>query len=82
MILLQDRWTGHDKAHEHRLGGGNHVKKKAYRGTSVQCYMATFMGWEFRGERMHICVCVGLFAINLKLSQHCQSAISLYKTKT
>ena len=30
-MLLQDRWAGHDKAHEHRLGVGNHVKEGLYR---------------------------------------------------
>ena len=24
MMLLQDRWAGHDKAHDHRLGVGDH----------------------------------------------------------
>ena len=31
MMLLQDRWAGHDKAREHRLGVGNHVKEGLYR---------------------------------------------------
>ena len=24
MMFLQDRWAGHDKAHDHRLGVGDH----------------------------------------------------------
>ena len=38
---------------------------------SIQCYVAAWMGQEFGGEWIHICVWLNPFAVHLKLSQHC-----------
>ena len=43
---------------------------------SVQCYVAAWMGGEFGGEWIHVLVQLSPFAVHLKLSQHCKSAIS------
>ena len=40
-------------------------------GNSPQCYMAGWMGGEFRGEWIHVYVWLNPFAVHLKLSQHC-----------
>ena len=40
-------------------------------GNSAQCYVAAWMGREFGGEWIHVCVCLSPFDIHLKLSQHC-----------
>ena len=37
----------------------------------AQCYMAACMGKEFGGELEHVYVCLNLFTVHLKLSQHC-----------
>ena len=51
-------------------------------GNSVQCYVAAWMGGEFGGEWIHRYVWLSPFAVHLKLSQHCQSAIPQYKIKS
>ena len=38
---------------------------------SAQRYVASWMGWEFGGEWMHVYVWLSCFAVHLKLSQHC-----------
>ena len=38
---------------------------------SAQCYVAAWMGGEFRGERIHVSVSLSPFAVHLKLSQPC-----------
>ena len=38
---------------------------------SAQCYLAAWMGGEFGGEWTHVYVWLSLFAVHLKLSQHC-----------
>ena len=38
---------------------------------TLQCYMAAWMGGEFRGERIHVYVWSSRFVVHLKLSQHC-----------
>ena len=38
---------------------------------SAQCYVAAWMGEEFRGERIHVYIWLSPFAVHLKLSQHC-----------
>ena len=46
-------------------------------GHSAQCYVADWMGGEFGGEWIHVCVYIYIyigvspFAVHLKLSQHC-----------
>ena len=42
---------------------------------SAQCYVAACAGWGFGGEWMHVYVWLSSFAVHLKLSQHCYSAI-------
>ena len=37
----------------------------------AQCYVAAWMGGEFRGEWIHVYVWLSPFTIHLKLSQHC-----------
>ena len=51
-------------------------------GNSAQCYVAAWVGGGFGGEWIHVYVWLSHFAIHLKLSQHCQSAILQYKTKS
>ena len=46
---------------------------------SAQCYVAEWMGGEFRGEWIHVSVWLSPFAVHLKLLQHCKSAILQYK---
>ena len=36
--------------------------------SSAQCYVAAWMGGELRGEWIHVCVWLSLFAVHLKLS--------------
>ena len=50
-------------------------------GNSAQCYVAAWVGGEFGGEWIHVCVWLSPFAVPLKLSQHCESAIPQYKIK-
>ena len=38
---------------------------------SVQCYVAAWMGQEFGGEWIHVCVWLSPFTVHLKPSQHC-----------
>ena len=38
---------------------------------SAQCFVAAWMGGEFEGEWIHVYVWLSLFAVHLKLSQHC-----------
>ena len=40
-------------------------------GSSVQCYMAARVGGEFGREWIHAYMWLSLFAVHLKLSQHC-----------
>ena len=40
-------------------------------GNFAQCYVATWMGGEFGGERIHVYVWLSPLAVHLKLSQHC-----------
>ena len=47
----------------------------------LQCYAAAWMGGEFGGEQIHAYVWLRLFAVLLKLSQHCSSAILQNKIK-
>ena len=51
-------------------------------GNSAQCYVADWMGGEFGGEWIHVYVWLSPFAVHLKLSQHCKSAILQYKIKS
>ena len=46
---------------------------------SAQCYVAACAGWGFGGEWMHVYVWLSPFAVHLKLSQHCHSAILQHK---
>ena len=50
-------------------------------GNSAECYVAAWMGKEFGGEWIHVYVWLSPFAVYLKLSQHCYSAILQYKIK-
>ena len=43
--------------------------------TSLQCYMAAWMGGGFGGEWIHVYVWLSSFVVHLKLSQNCYSAI-------
>ena len=38
---------------------------------STQYYVAAWMGGEFRGKWIHVCVWLSPFDVHLKLSQHC-----------
>ena len=49
---------------------------------SAQCYVAAWMGGEFRGEWIHVYVWLSPFAGHLKSPQHCQSAIPHHKIKS
>ena len=49
---------------------------------SAQRYVAAWMGGEFGEAWMHAYVWLSPFAVHLKLSQHCLSAISQYKFKS
>ena len=40
-------------------------------GNSSQCYAESWIGGEFGGEWIHVYVRLSLFAVHLKLSQHC-----------
>ena len=40
-------------------------------GNSAQCYVASWMGEEFGGERLYVYVWLSPFTVNLTLSQHC-----------
>ena len=51
-------------------------------GNSAQCYVAAWMGGEFRGEWIHVYVCLNPFVVHLKLSQHCYLTIPQYKIKS
>ena len=46
-----------------------------YPWNSAQCYVAAWKGGEFGGEWIHAHVWLNPFAVRLKLSQHCSSAI-------
>ena len=46
-----------------------------------QSYVAAWMGGEFGGEWMHVYVWLSPFAVHLKLSQRCSSAILQYKIR-
>ena len=45
-------------------------------------WLATWMGGEFGEEQIHVYVWLSPFAVHLKPSQHCQSAIPQYKRKS
>ena len=47
---------------------------------SAPCYVAAWMGGEFRAEWMHVYVWLSPFTVHLELS-HCQSAIPNTKQK-
>ena len=44
-------------------------------GNSIQCYIAAWMGEELGGDQTYACVLLSPFAVHLKPSQHCSSAI-------
>ena len=44
--------------------------------------VAAWIGGEFAGEWIHMCIWLGRFAVYLKLSQHCYLAILQYKIKS
>ena len=48
-------------------------------GNSDQCYVAAWMGKEVEEEWIHVYIRLSLFAVYLKLSQHCQLPILQYK---
>ena len=39
-------------------------------GDSAQCYVAAWVGGEFGGEWIHVCVWLSPFAVHLKLSHY------------
>ena len=39
-------------------------------GNAAQCYVAAWMGGEFAGDQMHVCVWLGSSVGHLKRSQH------------
>ena len=51
-------------------------KKMCYAGNSTWCYVAAWMGREFGGKWIRVYVWLSLYAVHLKLSQHCQLTIS------
>ena len=51
-------------------------------GNSAQSYVAGWMGEESGKEWIHVYVWLSHFAVHLKLSQHCSSAILQYKIKS
>ena len=51
-------------------------------GNSAQCYVAAWMGGQFGGEWIHVYVWLTPFAVHLKISQHCSSAIVQYEIKS
>ena len=50
--------------------------------TSAQCYVAAWTRGEFGGEWTHAYIWLSPFAVHLKLSQHCSSAILQHKIKS
>ena len=44
--------------------------------------VAAWMEGEFGGEGMHVCVWLSPFAVQLKPSQHCYSAVRQYKIES
>ena len=40
-------------------------------GNSAPCHVAAWMGGEFGGEWIHVCVWLSPFTVHIKLSQHC-----------
>ena len=50
-------------------------------GNSSQCYVAAWMGGEFEGEWIHVCVWLSPFAVHLKLSKHYYLSVLQYKIK-
>ena len=44
-------------------------------GNSAQCYVAAWVGEEFRGEWIPVCVWLSCFAVHPKLSQQFELAI-------
>ena len=40
-------------------------------GNSTQCYVAAWMGGEFRVELIHVYVWPSPFVVHMKLSKHC-----------
>ena len=49
---------------------------------SAQCYVAAWMGEEFKGEWIHAYIGRSPFTVHLKLSQCCESAMPLYEIKS
>ena len=41
------------------------------KGNAAQCHVAGWIGVGFGGERIHVYVWLGPFAVHLKLSQYC-----------
>ena len=48
---------------------------------AARCYAAVWMGREFGGEWVHVCVWLSALSGYPKLSQHCESGIPQYKIK-
>ena len=40
-------------------------------GNSAQCYMAAWLGGEFGGKWIYVCVWPSPFAVHFKISEHC-----------
>ena len=51
-------------------------------GNSIQYYVAAWMGDGFGAEWIHVYVWLDPFAVHLRLSQNCYSAILQYKIKS
>ena len=49
---------------------------------TAQCYVAAWMGGEFKRELVHVHVWLSPSPVLLKLSQHCYLAIQQYKIKS
>ena len=50
-------------------------------GNAALCYAAAWKGGDFGAEWIHVYVWLSPFAVQLKLSQHCSSAICQYQIK-
>ena len=48
-------------------------------GNSTQYSVMTYMGKESKKEWMYVYIELNLFAVQLKLTQHCKSTIHLYQ---
>ena len=64
---------------DHRFSGKLALSRKKRRGNYIQYFVITYKGKESENIDIYVCVKLNNFAVHLKLTWHCKSAILKFK---